>query len=1034
MSAYVVKQNTRWSTSHQSTIFGRSKYHPTLDNVTGRNPVVRNDLGYYEVSHDDLAILITKPHSCHEVILFDHPFRFYVDIDDMIKIEHMNDAFISEYTNMAISTIQDTFDNLDKIFPDNQNMSLGSLKDPVVLSCTRRTMGCSAKLSLHIIFPNTIIVNREIAQAITRTLRHRSTIPFDDVYKKSQCMRMVNGMKGGYRLKCVKHYNTTLNDSIIVPPDYYDLQSGTESIPSNIGAISELHDYTKYYHTAVETLEAIHRLDMSQYTPIATEDGQSVIRLKRCKSGYCVICQRIHDSDHASLGFYKIDNAMCASFICYRNPSKNLIVFVEEKDKGAAVDVEKEATRANEEDPSTIHQLDDWWLPNAIKCDEMIDFIDKPGKILAFRGPTGSGKTHAIHHMMKQARMDPNAPKFIIVAARVAFTYQMCSRFADLEPVNYKEVIGNVSGDCVIIQIDSLARLDHEYYLDKNIVMVLDEINTLMMHLDGINPERKLNVAGILHTYCTLASKVIIADAYLQREHLLPFIDTIDHQIVVAESSLKPWSNAYMYVHIKEDTFMDALLSYSMSDNVAITSITRRDLMGIYTILRREYDDFEDNVLVLTSETSRAKLKEVFIDINKTLQKKKYIMYTQTLGSGNDILVPMPMFVYINALNMHSTPHEILQQLNRVRTRAPTHLYLKARKTWHGLRNYDEEVDIIKKTPVYSCASKVIEEFRIDPAGEFKIRCSAAASVIRSKSQSNFGHKLFQTIRLYGESLTIITGESPMMYSIKALGDDYMDEQLRSIACAIQNADSEDHSIQHYIDLYTRILRIYQIDYISPDDFKIYQSEGCIKCFRNMGDMFHFAPPIENEQVMIDAIEEMSPSVRDSYLLNKSNKNMRLCGILFILDALGYSSVFDSNDNPLDWNNMSNSTIIQLRAAMTLYDYSSYSRQNKISDSLLIKKVKNTLRRYGLRISRHNGQLRFDNRFAYSVVGSNLYDPFITLMLAESSPSANSPVVYIPDRFVNLSLGDDGSHYRRFLQNLRDGIIQTLTSRCMLVS
>ena len=1031
MAALRAKKYTNHPTLERRILNEYPKSKKLEDMSHYSDPIVRYDATqtFYSIPWDILETLLDKPHHCHEVITYKHPIHLFFDVDEIFEYPFKSketgalmsdECFLEEYLTSLQNCIEEVFLSVqDELNTINQT-PVGNLASPIIMTGSRLKTNAAFKVSLHIIYPNTIIYARDVLAKLYHHLTITSAFSFDNVYQQNKNFRMVNGIKDGYLMTLSSGGDGNLCNTLVQIRSTWNITLTLEAEMMDYDYDDhEIINAQHYITQAIKLFESIHKIEFDQYSFSVDDYWKGKSHLRRISSGWCVLCERMHDSENASLTFYKIQDSLECTFICYRNQTKRASIALSKENKSNKVDIEGELDRVREKSPSDIAASTDWHIPGAHVVSDFSSFIYSPNKIVVFRGPTGCGKTYAIHHYLKDVLKEEDVA-CVIVSSRIAYSYQLTSRFADLDPANYKEETGIISSKCIIIQVDSLSRLDLEFYKKKRTIVILDEINSIMAHSNGLPPRRSCDVMDTLYILLDMCHRIIISDAYLQREHLMPLLNCVTNDMVVGISPDLPWSHSTIKVHENTASFMDALLDFEPDDKVAVTSITLKGLSGIQKIVFDKYPDLKERSITFTSETPRIILKEAFMDITKAIDSRHWIFYTQTLGSGNDINLDMPMFVYVDNRSNHMTPHEVLQQLNRVRGRYPTHVHIKAYHQPESTLTYEKHLESYSNRIVFPFRDQQLHAFRLNLKSKFKVEWKVGHEVILSKSARNFPRSFFNACLLYGEEIRSYHDGPSDDDIIDAFGKSERDQRLREIAEAIKRMDDEDHGIQHYIQLYQKICGIYKVPSIEVESYSTYASPFTIRAFRNLEILFAFTPPTVDEQDLNDALSSLCERRQDKYLLADAQSHAKRSALLLMVEGLGFKHVLDSdtNKNLPDLNDELEST---LRTGVGIYLLTSNRTRKTFDKTALIRLAVKLLRSHGVIVSKKHKRLSLCSKFSYKVeFGSDEYEHYVNLMCENKSERLNQPVITIPKQFLDLVFKDNSSEYKSTLNHIRN--------------
>lgn len=139
------------------------------------------------------------------------------------------------------------------------------------------------------------------------------------------------------------------------------------------------------------------------------------------------------------------------------------------------------------------------------------DIFNNSAKITLLSAIMGSGKTTALIEKFRKTN-----EQIIWVSARKSFTDSLISELKQIGFISYLDIKGQIFAPRVIVQYESLNRINTDYY--KNFVLISDEIESVFTQVvsstNGKNDTRNIDTfGGLLQD----ARKVILADAFLSK-------------------------------------------------------------------------------------------------------------------------------------------------------------------------------------------------------------------------------------------------------------------------------------------------------------------------------------------------------------------------------------------------------------------------------------------------------------------------------------------------------------------------------------
>jgi hypothetical protein len=205
----------------------------------------------------------------------------------------------------------------------------------------------------------------------------------------------------------------------------------------------------------------------------------------RVKSSHCQLCNRVHDTDH-TMYLRQIGDKIWQH--CRRSKGKWILL-----------------TGNDEKKPVNIMPTipADWMMESGDTLPK-IDFSGNVG-IYLLRGNMSIGKSELLVEYMKEKNI-----RALIISFRRTFSDDIGSKFTDF--IDYRKIKGTISADKVIVQYESIWRIDTEKPYD---LVILDEIESIFEQVSSPNVHYLSECYRQFQHLLTYGKKILGMDAYL---------------------------------------------------------------------------------------------------------------------------------------------------------------------------------------------------------------------------------------------------------------------------------------------------------------------------------------------------------------------------------------------------------------------------------------------------------------------------------------------------------------------------------------
>jgi hypothetical protein len=501
------------------------------------------------------------------------------------------------------------------------------------------------------------------------------------VYKTLQAFRLPFNIKFGKNnlKKCINYEKISIFDAMIKgykPLDKYNknidiiLDNIYEDEKKNINDINEFSKdiddklIKKIIDMSKEYLENM------EYREIITNK----IIFNRKKSGFCKLCERLHDNEN---NIYIVILQNKFKIFCRRNDEKFIEFDLKNEDYNLLINKKKYIeTIINDKN---IIVPDDPLLKyfnktnlEIYKENKMLDYNFEDKKILFVKGNMKLGKTKALK---KYLDMNPKIENIIFISFRVLFTMDVNNNFKDFK--NYlllnKEKISIKKHKKIIIQIESLHRLSLDELPD---LLILDESESILGQFNSPNIKGIRTAWEIFEFLLRVSKKIICMDANLG-ERTLNIIKKI-HPI----ENIKLHYNTYStlkndeYIFIPYfNIFLDKLdETIKKNKRIVIPTNSLKKAKIIYDYITSNYKD--KNIILYSSETDDHIKKKDLSNVNQNWCNYDILIYTPCITAGISFEMTHFDVLFGCFTNRSCDVMTLLQMLFRVRRLNDNKIYL----------------------------------------------------------------------------------------------------------------------------------------------------------------------------------------------------------------------------------------------------------------------------------------------------------------------------------------------------------------------
>ncbi|KAG0287703.1 hypothetical protein BGZ98_004533, partial [Dissophora globulifera] len=392
-------------------------------------------------------------------------------------------------------------------------------------------------------------------------------------------------------------------------------------------------------------------------------EGGMIFKLKRECSGHCDVCKRHHTRDNAYL---QLQTNGEIRLRCHRSIKK---VDFRLGSLGFGLAIELCAIACKQKSSDSLigattydekyikHELLAPTLEHLKLGNDKFEVVSKEPPSLMFLSETGTGKTEYAKALVKA---NPGR-KFITIACRRTLAGNLGPRLGFSNYQDIREML--IEHDRVVIQAESLWRLNLDFYLNNDVILILDEISSLFDQMTSkttMGDRHDLNNV-VLKALIEGASRVICFDADLTNEDVQLVKSLRDDDVQVIHNVFKPQDGDQVILYeTKAQLQVDVCDMMHGGKRVWISStLSAKRTRAIH----RDLKDKGFRGVCVTKDTSESIKRNVAENINTIIADLDYFIHTPTISVGLDCNIEN----HIDYVVGYFSTHCCRQMLRRVR-------------------------------------------------------------------------------------------------------------------------------------------------------------------------------------------------------------------------------------------------------------------------------------------------------------------------------------------------------------------------------
>ncbi len=284
-------------------------------------------------------------------------------------------------------------------------------------------------------------------------------------------------------------------------------------------------------------------------------------------------------------------------------------------------------------------------------------YHNKHMKTLAFRSDMDTGKTSMMNKIFTHYKFI----SILWVTYRQTLTNAIFGAFEKFGFSNYLESNNINQANRVICQIDSLPRLMQNNLLPKYDLVIYDESESLLNHINSSTLKDKRSIIfDIMQEITYLSTKIIALDAdYDNRSH--HYFKSFGNVQVVINNCRK---NPKHFKWMQNDAYFKQLINADITSgkNIVIVSMNSAFVENMYSdLIARNI-----SAVIHTSNTDDAS-KNKLKDVNSFWSKYQCVLYSPTCEAGVSFDVKHFYRIYAVMSSKSTSPRGFLQMIGRIR-------------------------------------------------------------------------------------------------------------------------------------------------------------------------------------------------------------------------------------------------------------------------------------------------------------------------------------------------------------------------------
>lgn len=442
--------------------------------------------------------------------------------------------------------------------------------------------------------------------------------------------------------------------------------------------------------------------------------------------------------------------------------------------------------------------------------------IDLGGANILIRAGMKMGKTNAIvaaieKWMFGRGEEGLVGARIIIVSFRQTFSAAIFEKFKRFGFVLYSDIKGPIVSDKVIVQIESIARLDISGNNRKPDLVILDESEAIFEQFDS---GLIRNFPKTWSTFCWLmkwSDKVICSDAYLG-DRTIKVLWALRPKLMSAHFNnheIASPDNYNIYSH-KFKWMKELQAALEAGQNIAMPFSSLKAAETVHQWIQQKYPG--KRIGFYSSKTSASIKRAHFSNVNKFWAQYNVLIYTPTISAGVSFETAHYDSVFAYFTNMSCTTETCMQMVGRIRNvkSGQFHIFIEQMPeilptTYKGIK---EDVFNARQS-LWAADNGPLPEYYLDEEGQPTFHKTPHLALwLENKMSSNLSRTYFtarfvELLAQYGAKYAYISPNPGELDDLENLGEEYKsikdglaDENHKSISDAADIDQAEFQQIR----------------------------------------------------------------------------------------------------------------------------------------------------------------------------------------------------------------------------------------------
>jgi hypothetical protein len=468
----------------------------------------------------------------------------------------------------------------------------------------------------------------------------------------------------------------------------------------------------------------------------------------------CRICNRVHHNDNSL--FIQIKqagkNAISVIEYCHRNPKKyktlveGLVLKKQEADtlekiapKISYLQKSIDRVLSSNKDTAGVNNFN-----KEIYSEEYMRPYPIEPNTLCIKAQMGCGKTKAMKDYITNYFPDEPLPQVIrFLTFRQTFARALLDSFSDF--TIYSDITGDINQNIhkrVIIQVESLHRINITKYIEPINLLILDEVESILMQFNS-GLHQHFNAAFAAFQWMLLtAEKVICIDANLS-ERTLNILRRMrpNHEIFFHHNTFhKERENIYKITNNNSE-WLSIMLNFLSNDKKIVLPSNSKLEAEVYMKLIEEMFP-NKRIKLYSSDMSASEKNEHFSNVEKYWSQLDVLIYTPTCSAGISFELDHFDMVFAHFTDASCDVETCRQMLMRVRNLRTKTYYIYIPPYSSNMGNYPtttEEISSMLK-------NKKIEMFKDIDHSNLHFEYTKDGDIVYF--ESNYFHLWLENVRI----------------------------------------------------------------------------------------------------------------------------------------------------------------------------------------------------------------------------------------------------------------------------------------------